>query len=202
MVVEGPSAAGKTSWVERHAGAAAVPEPPRPEPAPDPDERAPVWAAANAARWQQALAVEARLDHAVCDTDPFKLHYAWGLWRLGAAAAAAEAFLSEAAASRAEFAAGRLGLADVVLCAIPAADELAAQRAGDATRARRRFALHSRLGEPLREWYQAVDALDPGRVLWEHPSGGLDAVAGIAPRSARTGADLFDAFLARLPARP
>lgn len=50
---------------------------------------------------------------------------------------------------------------------------LRARQEADATRRRRSFALHSSLIEPLRSWYQAVDALEPGRVVWEFPANGV-----------------------------
>ena len=62
-----------------------------------------------------------------------------------------------------------LGLTDLVLIGTPPLERLLQQRAGDLTRRRRHFELHARLREPLVEWYQAVEDLDPGRVAWKLP---------------------------------
>jgi hypothetical protein len=120
VVVEGPSGAGKTTWVAGHHRPAAVweymSEGGEPDRDSDPDGAARFWAEASARRWQQALETESEHGMAVCDTDPFKLHYVWGLWRLGEASTSA--WMTEARANREKFGAGRLGLADLILCDI------------------------------------------------------------------------------------
>jgi hypothetical protein len=77
--------------------------------------------------------------------------------------------------------------------------ELRRRRDGDATRARRNFELHVRLAGPLREWYQAVERVAPGRVRWGLPDGGLppDTLLG---RPDRCDPALFDAVVGALPA--
>jgi hypothetical protein len=78
VVVEGPSAAGKTSWItaDRH-GAVLIAEA-QPGPVPrrgsDPAAAAAHWAKVNAARWAAACQAEQQAGIVVCDTDPFKLH--------------------------------------------------------------------------------------------------------------------------------
>jgi hypothetical protein len=82
VVVEGPSAAGKTSWITAHQHGAAVIGETRPGPAPDrrhdPAAAAAHWATVSAARWAAACQAERQDQVALCDTDPFKLHYIWG----------------------------------------------------------------------------------------------------------------------------
>lgn len=89
LVVEGPSAAGKTTWCRQHTAAAvtvAEYTPTGGEPdGSDLPAQAAFWTTVNVARWAQALATEARAGIAVCDTDPLKLHYSWSLARIGAA---------------------------------------------------------------------------------------------------------------------
>lgn len=201
-VIEGPSAAGKTSWVRRHHEQSAVweyqPTGAEPSYSDGAHRAAQFWAAANAERWMEAVELEARRGLAVCDTDPLKLHYVWTLWRIGEVAY--ENWRAEADEVRRTFAEGRLGVADLIVVELPSEAALRERKQADATRRRRNFDLHVRLVEPLREWYSAVDALDPGRVRWSLPDGPLSANAA-PPRQQRTGSGLFDALLGELPAR-
>lgn len=82
-----------------------------------PREAAGFWAQRNSARWEQALRIEQASGIAVCDSDPFKLHYPWTLWRTGHAHRTAWTIALEA--SQPFFDTGRLGLADLILVAIP-----------------------------------------------------------------------------------
>lgn len=194
VVVEGPSAAGKTTWCERHAGDHYVPETRAPEPAAD-ESRADAWTAANVARWARVLEVEARTGMAVCDTDPLKLHYTWSLWRIGQLER--EELDAEIERHRSRIAGRRLGFADLWLVAVPDVSALRERRERDTSRRRRNFELHVRLLEPLREWYAAIEALLPGSVRWELPPDGL---AGVERRQRphRYAVPVFDALMARL----
>ncbi len=127
---------------------------------------------------------------------PSKLHYSWCLSRIGAAPP--ERFEDELAQVRRAFAAGTLGLADLVLVSIPLLETLQRQRNADPTRRRRHFDLHSQLGEHLQTWYAGVDALDPGRVIWQLPAEGLPADVP-QPRDQRSDLALLDALTAWLP---
>jgi hypothetical protein len=199
VVVEGPSAAGKTTWTARHcdpavvvaettaAEAAASPE--------DPLAAAEFWARLNSARWERAQRIEQAFGVAVCDSDPFKLHYAWTLWRTGHATW--DDWTCALEASRRAFDAGRLGLADLILVTIPDTATLSRHREGDRSRRRRNFGLHVQLAGALAEWYRAVERLDPARVIWHLPPGGLPGT--LPPREPRSGARLLDALLAGLP---
>ena len=72
------------------------------------------------------------------------------------------------------------------------------RRDSDPTRRRGNFALHVRLAEPFRRWYETLGRLDPGRVFWELPLGGLPA--DLPPvRANRCDLLLFDALIAQLP---
>lgn len=135
---------------------------------------------------------------AVCDGDPLKLHYSWCLSRLGIAPPAR--FDLDLAACRRAFTAGALGFADLVLVQLPPLEVLRSRRDGDTTRRRRHFDMHAQLRMPLSEWYQAVDKLDPGRVLWKLPADGVPAQLP-KPRPARSDVELLDALVAALPAR-
>ncbi len=202
VAIEGPTAAGKTSWVTTHHSGVAVWEYRSPGNEPDrstyPGAAARFWAEANAGRWQQALDTETAHGLAVCDTDPFKLHYVWGLWWLGEVDTVA--WEAEARINREYFAAGRLGFADLVLCKIPDLDTMQNRRAGDPTRTRRNFDLHARLAAPLRSWYETMDQIEPGRVRWALPCDG-SIPDPPPPRIDRSDPRRFDEFLDALPRR-
>ena len=198
VVVEGISAAGKTSWCRRH-GAGHLVEEARPDgPVPDrdldPQGAARFWIAENVRRWRLARDMERRTGLAVCDTDPFKLHYSYGLWRIGALAG--EHWRFERDLNRAAFAEGRLGFADLYLVSPIGADAARAQRDADPHRRRRNFDLHVRLGPALIDWYGAIETILPGRVVWELPEDGVPAAAA---RDKAGDLVLFDALMARLP---
>ncbi len=209
VVIEGISAAGKTTWCAGHAAGLTVPEAPLAPGAPsrtaDPEAAARYWAAQysqrNAERWRTALEVEAREGLAVCDTDPFKLHYAWSLWWIGEGDR--DAFWRQAELDRALFTSGDLGFADLVLVADATSEAARRQRDADPTRARRNFDLHVRLYDPLRRWYSAVDRLDPGRVRWSLPDApALEVVGGLDPRRLRSNVLDLDALLLDLERAP
>jgi hypothetical protein len=53
----------------------------------------------------------------------------------------------------------------------------------------------------FREWWEAVDAIEPGRVFWAYPND-INELRNHAPRDRRVGAELLDAVLANLPSSP
>ena len=199
VVVEGPSGAGKTTWCRTHGGKYALGESP-PDPAtvpPEPQAAAKFWVERNVARWQEVLDREARGGLVVVDTDPFKLHYVWSLWRTGQATEL-EWTLQRDAAGEA-FAAGRYALADIFLVADVDADTLRMRRTADPTRTRRNFEVHVKLRDTTLAWYRAIDRLEPGRVVFGLPAAGLtpDLLAkGKRPR--RSGSELFDELMKEL----
>lgn len=199
VVVEGPSAAGKTTWCRR-SGFPVVDEyvPTGLEPdRSDLSAQADYWTEVNCGRWAQARALEANNPVVVCDSDPVKLHYSWCLNRIGAAPR--ERFAHELAATRRAFAADRLGFADLVLTVIPPLATLREHRNADLGRPRRSFELHAQLSGPLRQWYQTLDVLEPGHVAWHLPE--PDELHGqlLRSRSHRSGLDRLDKFVALLP---
>jgi len=153
------------------------------------------WARVAMRRWDEAEELERADGVAFCDTDPLKLHYAWGMAALGLAPRAQ--FDRELTVIRMAVQMGRLGLADAVLVGLPDPGTLQRQRDDDQTRRRRNFATHVQLREPLRQWYATLDRLDPGRVLWGLPDDGVPKLP--APRTDRTSADLLDELIEALP---
>ncbi|RUR02062.1 hypothetical protein ELQ94_08655 [Labedella endophytica] len=198
VAVEGPSAAGKTTWC-RAAVAEFVAEyaPTGREPdGADAEIQARYWTGVNIDRWSLAITLEDRDGVAVCDSDPIKLHYSWCLARIGEAPVSR--YLHELASVREAMSRRHIGFADAVCVTLPNDEVLRRQRVGDPTRSRRSFDLHLRLREPLEEWYRTMDGLLPGVVTWELPSAGID---GLVPtmRSDRYDVDLLDAFASELP---
>jgi hypothetical protein len=157
VAVEGPSAAGKTTWcVQQPWPAVAEYAPTGREPdGADKDRQAAYWVQVNSGRWQQALQLEKQNRIVLCDSDPMKLHYSWCLARIGAAPWSR--FQHELRYAREALATARLGFTDMVLVSIPPLHLLRRHKATDMTRQRRSFDLHAKLGEPLREWYTAVE---------------------------------------------
>ncbi|MEV4638213.1 hypothetical protein AB0J80_12760 [Actinoplanes sp. NPDC049548] len=195
VVVEGPTAAGKTSWCRRYVGrfvpeAAATGR----EPA-DGVAAARHWVRTGVQRWSAALELERQDGIAFCDTDPVKLHYAWGMAALGLAPRAQ--FDRELAVTREAFRSRRLGFADAVLVSLPDVETLRQRRDGDATRRRRNFAAHVQLREPLQQWYATLSTLSPGRVVWDLPFEGVPKLP--EPRTDRCAVELLDSLVAALP---
>ncbi|MEV8505378.1 hypothetical protein AB0368_11180 [Actinoplanes sp. NPDC051475] len=195
VVVEGPTAAGKTSWCRRYVGRhVAEYQMTGREPA-DAVALARHWVRAGTQRWATALDLEREDGIAFCDTDPVKLHYAWGMAALGLAPRAQ--FDRELAVTREAFRSGRLGFADAVLVSLPDIATLQLRRDGDETRRRRNFAAHVQLREPLQQWYAALESLSPGRVVWDLPATGVPKLP--EPRAERCAVELLDSLVAALP---
>lgn len=113
---------------------------------------------------------------------------------------AEEHWLHAISVHRALFTAGALGIADLILVASPDVDALRRQKSLDTTRTRRSFELHLSFAAPLEAWYRAISALDPDRVSWSLPDGGLRKVTEtLGARPQRTGRELFDRLIAALP---
>jgi hypothetical protein len=196
VVVEGPTAAGKTMWCQRQVGRFVAEYVPTGAEPVDGHALARHWARVSMRRWAEAEDLE-RIDGvAFCDTDPVKLHYSWGMAALGLAPRAQ--FDRELAVIRVAFQTGRLGFADAVLVGLPDLETLQRQRDDDPTRRRRNFATHVQLREPLRQWYATLDSLDPGRVIWDLPATGVPKLP--APRPVRTSLALLDGLVDALPA--
>ncbi|MBP1862199.1 hypothetical protein [Rhizobium herbae] len=198
IVVEGISAAGKTTWCRQHAAQYLIKESypeNRPDRHADAVEAGRLWTEWNAKRWSDAVAMERAKGAAVCDTDPLKLHFSWALWQTGEAREAE--WLAQLEFTREAIRNRRLGFADRYL--FKRIDPLAAQqqRDGDTARPRPNFGLHLRLHSSLVRWYETIAELMPERVVWELPQ--------MLPPTAATGDPhrydlaLFDRFIGLLP---
>jgi hypothetical protein len=207
IVVEGASAAGKTTWCRRmprdrvlFEGEPPVgPAPPGASDRLPPDSRAVAeyWAEENARRWSMARDIADRLGWVVCDTDPFKLHWSWTLWVTGLSSS--EYWQRCREFTRQAFEDGKLGLPDLVFLSDLDVETLRRQKAADPTRTRSRHEMHILIAPALKCWYRAMAALDPTRVEFRLPVDGLEARhLRLGRRVAGSGAATFDRFMCEL----
>lgn len=206
VVIEGVSAAGKTTYARSLGEATWVPEfeavglPPGPDSSAE--ARAAYWIAHNERRFARALEVEAKHGYAICDTEPFKSHFDWSMARAGFAEM--DIFKAAKPLARESFAAGRLGFADLYLVKWIAPEVARAQKEGDATRARRNFDMHLALQPYLMRWFEALAEVLPGQVEFglREKDAILRTVKNKAPEAShrRFDVSLLDALFARLPA--
>ena len=194
VVVEGPSAAGKSTWAASHGSERVIEETGRIEvPGDLAGERvATFWTEANCRRWAEAVEGETKYGIVLCDTDPLKLHYDYCLARIGAASW--NSFDLGVAATTDAIRQKRLGLADIVLVSIPDDETLRRRRDSDPSRRRRNFDLHRQVGPYLTDWYSTLDQIEPGRVKWEFPP----TLPASAVRE-RYDVDLFRGWMDLLP---
>jgi hypothetical protein len=199
IVVEGPSGAGKTTWCRTHGGKYALLEslPDHATVPTQPQAAARFWVDRNVARWDEVLERAARDGLVVVDTDPFKLHYVWTLFRTGQVSEIEWTMQRDAA--RDAFASGRYALADVILVADVDVATLRARREADPSRSRRNFERHVLLRDALLRWYRAIDRLEPGRVVFGLPANGIaPELIAKGKRANRSGLDLFDRLMSEL----
>ena len=204
VVVEGISAAGKTTYARALGEAVWVPEFEEQGTPPAPDgpakERAAYWIAHNERRFARALEVEAEHGYAICDTDPFKTHFDWCMAKAGFATM--DVFKAAKPLLRASFAARQLGFADLYLVKQIAPEVARAQKQGDTTRTRRRFDMHLALQPHLIDWFKALGEVLPGQVEFAFPDSHdvLARVKNKAPEEnpRRFDVSVLDALLARL----
>jgi len=201
IVVEGPSGAGKTTWCRTHAGANALLEalPDHATVPAEPEAAARFWVERNVARWEQVLEREMRDGLVVVDTDPFKLHFVWTLFKNGQVTEVEWAVQRDVA--RDAFAASRYALADVFLVSNVDDATLRARRENDPSRTRRNFERHVLLRDSLLRWYRAIDRLEPGRVVFGLPLDGITpGLLAKGKRATRSGPELFDHLMRELEA--
>lgn len=205
IVVEGISAAGKTTYARQFGDGRWVPEIPVKGELPGADasldDHAHFWAEHNVRKFQMALAIEREHGIVICDTDPMKIHFSWCMERAGFhwpdKFAHARGFVREAISQ------GRLGFADLYLVKQIEPEVARAQKEGDPTRRRGNFEQHLALQPHLIAWFTAMSDLLPGRVRWGFPDRDelLAEIKSKAPEEnpRRFDVSLFDALIERLP---
>ncbi len=166
VAIEGPSAAGKTTWCRTHCPHRWVEEAPYHIVAPDlfadPADVARFWVNHNSTSWQRALEIERERGIAVCDGDPFHLYFAWALWKSGALERTL--FDLERELYREAFQQQRMGFVDVVLWLEAPEDELRRRAQADTLRRRKRHEIYLALVPWMKAWFDARERLLPGSV--------------------------------------
>ena len=205
VVLEGISAAGKTTFARQFGEGRFVPEIPVKGALPDKsaslDEHAQFWAEHKVQKFQMAQEIEREHGFAICDTDPMKIHYSWCMERAGFdwpdKFAHAQVFVRDAIVD------GRLGFSDLYLVKRIEPAIARAQKEGDPFRRRGNFDQHLALQPHLIVWFEAMSQVLPRRVRWEFPEFEilLKELKEKAPEEnpRRFEVSVFDALLERLP---
>lgn len=166
VAIEGPSAAGKTTWCLSHAPHNCVEEVAENVVAPDlyadPVEVGQFWVNHAIKNWQRATAIKREHDIAVCDGDPFHLYFSWALWKSGALSKTL--FEVESALYRSAFERKQIGFVDHVLWLEVPTDELRRRALSDDTRRRSRHELYLTLVPWMKAWYRTREQFLPGTV--------------------------------------
>jgi hypothetical protein len=205
VVLEGISAAGKTTFARQFGEGRFVPEIPvkgtLPDKNADLDVHAQFWAEHNVRKFQMALEIEREHGFAVCDTDPMKIHYSWCMERAGFHWP--DKFAHSQVFVRGAIDAGRLGFADLYLVKRIEPAVARAQKDGDPTRRRGNFDQHLALQPHLMDWFMTMSEVLPGRVRWAFPEKDalLTELKEKAPEEdpRRFDVSVFDALIERLP---
>lgn len=206
IVLEGISAAGKSTFARQFGDAHWLPEMPskdgRPLEGANPSEHATFWLQHNINRYQRALEIEEEHGFVICDTEPFKLHYTWTLARTGHASFAE--FDAALDVTRKAIADRQLGFGDQYYVKRISPDVARAQKEGDKTRRRGHFERHLTLQPALIEWFTAVSGVFPDRLEWSFPAKS-DVINRIDTKTPeenprRFDVSAFEALLAALPA--
>ena len=205
IVIEGISAAGKTSYSRKFALQHCVPEifvkGVRPDESAAPQDHAHFWANHNAARFQMAMEIEAKYGFAICDTDPMKVHYSWCMERAGFHWS--DKFATAVPAVREAIQECRLGFADRYYVKRICAQTARAQKEGDLTRRRGNFDEHLALQPHLIDWFSTLSDILPGRVEFAFPDPAvlLSELQSKTPEEnpRRFDVSIFDALIERLP---
>lgn len=199
VVIEGITACGKSTWCSANSAGTTVAETGRIPDPPDralfPERAADFWVHQNLNRWRAATEMERSAGIAICDTDPLKLHYVWGLWKIGEAREID--WRLELAATRAAFKREEIGFADLYYVELTDIAVARQRMDEDRSRSRRNFELHARLQPPLIAWYEALNVVLPGRVFFSFPDAAPDGGLHHAGRP-RYDIAAFDDFVARL----
>jgi hypothetical protein len=144
VVIEGPSAAGKTTWYRTNCpdllAENAAENVAAPDPYDDPQTVAQFGVECNAKQWQTALQIEKQKGIVVCDGDPLHLNFSWSLWKTGSLPR--NLFDAELPLYLRAMEESRMGFADLVLWREAPLEELRRRAKSDSTRRRRRHELY------------------------------------------------------------
>jgi hypothetical protein len=166
VAIEGPSAAGKTTWCRNHFADRFIAEAPEniaaPDLSADPAQIARFWVNHNIERWQSAVELERSHGIVFCDGDPFHLYYSWALWKSGTLPRTL--FDLESQLYRNAFYKKRLGFVDHVLWLQVPVDELRRRNRADPFRRRKHHELYLALAPWMQVCFQHRESFMPGTV--------------------------------------
>jgi hypothetical protein len=200
VVMEGPSAVGKTTWCRSHCPEVFIEGAPEDIRAPsldaDPAEVAEFWVNFNIGLWHAGLEMEREKGVAVFDGDPFHLYFSWSLWKTGAIASTL--FEKELSLYRRAVEQRRLGFADRVLWREASPDELRRRAKSDATRRRRKHEVYLSLIPWMKAWFGARASVLPETLSNWFAEFRLEDLAGSSALSQRYDPTVIDRMIAAL----
>jgi deoxyadenosine/deoxycytidine kinase len=198
VVIEGPSAVGKTTWCRTHVPVGFIEDSHENIDAPsslrsDPEVASAFWTNFEIQRWKAALQMEREKGIAVCDSDPLHLYYAWALWKSGALASA----LFEASLNlyRTAIREKQLGFADIVIWIDADVAELRKRKSGDHSRGRKQHEINLACLPWMKIWFAARERFLPGTVHLGSKELVLKDLAAIPALSVRYASETFDLMI-------
>ncbi len=199
VAIEGPSAAGKTTWCRTHFPHSCVEGAAENIAAPDlyadSAEVGQFWVNYAVENWRRALAIERERGLAVCDGDPFHLYYSWALWKSGVLTKTL--FEVEWELYRSAFEKEQIGFVDHVLWLGVPTNELRRRAKSDPARRRKRYEVYLGLVPWMKAWYAAREQFLPGTVHALTGRALLEELTAGSP-SLRYDTALMDGMLGRL----
>jgi hypothetical protein len=200
IAIEGPSAAGKTTWCRAHCPDGFVEAAPENLDAPDlfadPREVASFWVEYNCGLWQKALDLEKKYGVAVCDGDPLHLYFSWSLWKMGALPSTL--FELDSVLYRRAIERRQVGFADLILWKDAPAEELRRRAKGDQARKRKRIEIYLGMIPWMNAWYSARDYVLPDTMQSCSDDFSIESLEKSTVSSRRYDVEIMDSLLARL----
>lgn len=200
VVMEGPSAVGKTTWCRTRCPEVSIEEASESIEAPsldsDPTEVAEFWSNFNAGLWRAGLEMERMCGLAVFDSDPFHLYFSWALWKVGFLTRAL--FEKELALYRRAIEQQRIGFADYMVWREAPLDELRRRAKADSTRRRHRHEVYLSLIPWMKSWFEARERMLPGSLLSWSPEFRLEDLGASCVVPHRYDPTVLDGMVATL----
>jgi hypothetical protein len=171
IVVEGPSAVGKTTLLRQLPASHVISEdwvalgfPPEQWPNLDTPAGQAFGVRASSHRWKLLCDVEHQFGSAYADTDPLKLYYQFALALHGTRSRAQLQTTFDYCRHALET--EQLGFADTVVFLRASPATLRSRKQQDASRQRRRFDLHVELIDAFAHYYALLEQIRPGTVTF------------------------------------
>jgi hypothetical protein len=200
VVMEGPSAAGKTTWCKSHCPDIFIEEASEDIEAPslgsDPAQVALFWARFNTGLWREGLEMERKRGIAVFDGDPFHLYFSWALWKVNFLTNAL--FTEELERYRRAIEQRRIGFADYVVWREEPREELRRRAKSDPTRRRRRHEVYLSLIPWMKAWFAARESVLTGTLFSWSPAFRLQDLGPSPAGSRRYDPSVLDSMIAAL----